>query len=64
MEDVSRRKLFSANIVRQKELAMEIEKLLDMEEMHWAQRSRLSWLQFEDCNTAYYFWNFASARRL
>ena len=63
MEEVSRRELSSENVARQKELAMEIEKLLEMEEMYWAQRSRLNWLQFGDRNTAY-FQNFASARRV
>lgn len=63
LEGISHCELSSANIVRQKELAAEIEKLLEMEEMYCAQRSRVNWLQFGDQNTAY-FQNFASARRL
>jgi hypothetical protein len=54
--------LSEANIARQKELALEIEKLLEQEEIHWAQRSRVNWLQFGDKNTSY-FHNFANARR-
>lgn len=63
LEELSRKDLSDANIARQKELADEIEKLLEMEELYWAQRSRVNWLQFGDRNTAY-FQNFASARRL
>jgi hypothetical protein len=47
---------------QQKELAKEIEALLEKEEIHWSQRSRLNWLQAGDKNTSY-FHNFASERR-
>ena len=50
------------NLLREKELAKEIEWLLEQEEIHFAQRSRVDWLQYGDKNTNY-FHNFASARR-
>ena len=53
--------LSDANVVKQTELAQEIEFLLEQEEIKWAQRSRLNWLQHGDKNTSY-FHNFASAR--
>ena len=62
MERIARDTLTDANITRQKEIALEIEKLLEQEEIYWAQRSRINWLQFSDKNTSY-FHNFASARR-
>jgi hypothetical protein len=62
LENIVRQSLSPENIARQKELSEEIEKLLEMEELHWAQRSRINWLQFGDKNTSY-FHNFASARR-
>ena len=45
-----------------KELAKEVKFLLEQEEIRWAQRSRLNWLQHGDENTSY-FHNFASATR-
>lgn len=62
LEKVAAQALTSENIVRQKELSEEVEKLLEMEEIHWAIRSRVDWLQFGDRNTDY-FHNAASARR-
>lgn len=50
------------NLLREKDLAKEIEWLLEQEEIHFAQRSRVDWLQYGDKNTNY-FQNFASARR-
>ena len=63
LETVARDVLSQENMKRQNELANELENLLEMEEIHWAQRSRLSWLMFGDKNTSY-FQNFASARRI
>lgn len=51
------------NVTRQKELAEELERLLEQEEMYWAQRSRINWLKYGDKNTSY-FHNFATARRI
>lgn len=50
------------NLQREKELATEIEWLLEQEEIHSSQRGRVDWLKFGDKNTSY-FQNFASARR-
>lgn len=61
-ERVASGPLSDENIARQSELAREIEFLLEQEEIKWAQRSRLNWLQHGDKNTSY-FHNFASARR-
>jgi hypothetical protein len=61
LEELTRSDLTEENI-REKELATEIEKLLDQEEMYWTQRSRVNWLQFGDKNTNF-FHNFASSRR-
>lgn len=63
LEQVARDTLTHQNAQRQKDLAEELERLLQMEEIHWAQRSRINWLMFGDKNTSY-FHNFASARRL
>ena len=49
------------SVKREKELAAEIEWLLEQEEIHYAQ-SRVDWLKFGDRNTVY-FKNFASTRR-
>jgi hypothetical protein len=62
MENVARGDLTDENVARQKELATEIENFLVQEEIHWAQRSRVNWLQFGDKNTSY-FHNFAKTRR-
>jgi hypothetical protein len=62
LEAIVREDLTADNIARQKELSQEIENLLELEEMHWAQRSRINWLQYGDKNTSY-FHNFASMRR-
>jgi hypothetical protein len=43
-------------------LAKEIEGLLEQEEIYWAQRSRLNWLQHGDKNTSY-FQHFENDRR-
>jgi hypothetical protein len=62
LEKVARGALTDENIARQKKLATEIENLLVQEEIHWAQRSRVNWLQYGDKNTSY-FHNSAKARR-
>ena len=62
MEKVSCDVLSEENVELQRELAKEIEELLEQEEMHWAQRSRINWLQNGDKNTSY-FHNFAKERR-
>ena len=54
--------LYDQSIKREKELAAEIEWLLEQEHIHYAQRSRVDWLKFGDRNTAY-FQNFSSAGR-
>ena len=63
LEQVSRDVLSQENVTKQKELAEELEQLLQMEEIHWAQRSSINWLMFGDRNTSYYQ-KFASARKL
>jgi exonuclease VII large subunit len=45
-----------------KHLDLEIERLLEQEEIHWAQRSRVNWLQFGDKNSSY-FHKFANTRK-
>jgi hypothetical protein len=45
-----------------KEQAALIELLLEQDEVHWMQRSRVNWLQHGDRNTSF-FHQFASARR-
>jgi hypothetical protein len=62
LENVVSQSLSPENLARQRELSEEIEKLLEMEEMHWAQRCRVNWLQYGDRNINY-FHNAASARR-
>jgi hypothetical protein len=62
LEEITRSDLTAENIAKEKDLAMEIEKLLEQEELHWSQRSRINWLQFGDRNTGF-FHRFASARR-
>jgi hypothetical protein len=62
LEELTRSDITDVNIAREKELAKEIEKLLEQEELFWAQRSRVNWLQFGDKNTNF-FHNFASSRR-
>ncbi|XP_071680095.1 uncharacterized protein [Lolium perenne] len=62
LEQVAVDDLSDENIEKQKQLALEIERLLEQEEIHWAQRSRVNWLQFGDKNTSY-FHRSASTRR-
>jgi hypothetical protein len=50
------------NQIIAKEKADLIELLLEQEEVHWQQRSRVNWLQYGDRNTSF-FHSFASARR-
>jgi hypothetical protein len=42
LENVVRQTLSPENLARQRELSEEIEKLLEMEEIQWAQRSRVN----------------------
>ena len=49
-------------MARQRELAEEIDKLLEQEELHWFQRSRINWLLFGDKNTSF-FQKLASQRK-
>ena len=54
---------FSTEVsMKQKELAVLIENLLEQDEIYWAQRARVSWLRRGDQNSSY-FQHFASARR-
>jgi hypothetical protein len=62
LERVSIDALTAENVAKQKEIALEIENLVEQEEIFWAQRSRINWLQFGDRNTNY-FHNFANAQR-
>jgi hypothetical protein len=48
--------------IKQKDLTVLIENLLEQEEIHWQQRGRANWLRHGDRNTTYYH-NFASARK-
>jgi hypothetical protein len=52
LERVAVDALTNENVTKQKEIAVEIERLLEQEEIHWAQRSRVNWLQFlsQVCN--------------
>jgi hypothetical protein len=50
------------NDAKAKELANLVEILLEQEEIHWLQRSRVNWLSQGDKNTRF-FHQFASARR-
>jgi hypothetical protein len=50
LEQVAVDDLTDENISKQKQIALEIERLLEQEEIHWAQRSRINWLQFGDKN--------------
>jgi DNA-binding transcriptional regulator YdaS (Cro superfamily) len=45
-EEITRAELNEENLRREKELAVELEKLLKQEEVYWAQRSRINWLKF------------------
>jgi hypothetical protein len=62
LERVAVDALTNENVTKQKEIAVEIERLLEQEEIHWAQRSRVNWLQFGDKNTSF-FHRFATARK-
>jgi hypothetical protein len=61
LEKVVRQTMSPENLARQRELSEEIEKLLEIEELHWAQRSRVNWLKYGDRNRNY-FHNAASMR--
>jgi hypothetical protein len=50
------------NNARDRDLVAELEKLLKQEEIYWAQRSRVNWLQWGDKNTNF-FHNSATSRR-
>lgn len=54
LETVTRDVLSPENLARQKELADEIERLLQQEELYWAQRSRINWLSYGDQNTSHF----------
>jgi hypothetical protein len=62
LEKVAMGPLSDESIAEQQEIAKEIEAMLETEEIHWAQRSRLNWLQHGDKNTSY-FHNFAGEQR-
>jgi hypothetical protein len=53
-EEITRAELNEENLRREKELAVELEKLLKQEEVYWAQRSRINWLKFGDQNTGFF----------
>jgi hypothetical protein len=59
---VSIGELTELNDNKHKEISKEIEDLLELEELYWAQRSRINWLQYSDKNTAY-FHNSVNARK-
>lgn len=54
LDAVAREALTPENVTRQKELADEVEWLLEQEEIYHAQRSRIDWLNFGDKNTSYF----------
>jgi hypothetical protein len=62
LEKISREPLTDENIEEQRMIAKEIEDMLEKEEIHWAQRSRINWLQHGDKNTSY-FHHFANERK-
>ena len=51
LEQVAKDSLTHQNVQRQKDLAEELESLLQMEEIHWAQRCWINCLMFGDKNT-------------
>jgi hypothetical protein len=53
-EEITRAELSKENIRREKELAEELKKLLEQEELYLAQRSRINWLKFGDQNTGFF----------
>lgn len=55
--------LSQENVTRQRELTDELEQLLHMEKIYWAQISRINWLMFGNKNTSY-FQKIASAHRI
>ena len=59
---MTREAITDENLAKQKEISLEIEKLLEQEEIYWAQRGRIDWLLFGDKNTNY-FQKFATERR-
>jgi hypothetical protein len=63
VEDITRSEMTEENIAREKELVAELEKLLEQEEIYWAQRSRVNWLQWGDRNTGF-FHKSATSRRV
>ena len=48
LEQITRGDVSESNLARQRELAEEIDKLLEQEELHWFQRRRINWLLFGD----------------
>jgi hypothetical protein len=62
LEVVMRGPINPENQQKKFELAQQIERLLEQEEIRWCQRSRANWIQNGDRNTTF-FHHFASARR-
>lgn len=54
LEQIMRGDVNESSLARQRELAEEIDKLLEQEELHWFQRSRINWLLFGDKNTLFF----------
>ena len=62
LEEVMTGPMDEASEEKRKEISELIEFLLELEEIHYMQRSRAGWLKHGDCNTGF-FQAYASARR-